>query len=280
MPCGVGTAHHADVNPTDWLETNRTHWDERVPIHVASEFYDLAGFRAGRSSLRDFEVTELGEVSGRRLLHLQCHFGLDTLSWARRGAVVTGLDFSEPAIHSARRLAEEIGATDARFVVADVYGAGRALGGETYDIVYTGLGALCWLPDLTRWAGVVNSLLAPGGTLYLAEFHPVTDMLGDDGRTVEHDYFCAEAMTCDEPGSYADLSAPTEHNRRLGWLHPLGEVISAVAGSGLRIEFLHEHDTTLFARYPVLERFDDYRYSFPAGHPRIPMMYSLGATNT
>ncbi|HTQ20006.1 class I SAM-dependent methyltransferase [Mycobacterium sp.] len=261
----------------DWLETNRAHWDERVPIHVASDFYDVDAFRAGRSSLRDFEITELGDVTGRRLVHLQCHFGLDALSWARRGATVTGVDFSAPAIDAARRLAQEIRATDAHFVVSDVYRAAEALDGQTYDIVYTGLGALCWLPDLTRWARVVNSLLAPGGTLYLAEFHPVTDMLGDDGRTIELDYFSPDPQIWDEPGSYADFSAPTEHNRSVGWLHPLGEVVSAVAGSGLHIDFLHEHDTTLFARYAVLKRLDDQRFGFPAGHPRIPLMYSLRA---
>lgn len=264
--------------PADWLETNRALWDERVPIHVASAFYDVAGFRAGGSSLRDFELAELGEVAGRRLLHLQCHFGLDTLSWARRGAVVTGLDFSAPAIETARSLAEHIGATDARFVCADVYRAGEALEGRTYDIVYTGIGALCWLPDLIRWAQVVRSLLAPGGTLYLAELHPVADMLGEDGRTVENDYFRTEPDIGDEPGSYVDFSARTEHNRSIGWSHPIGEVVTSVAGAGLRIEFLHEHDFTLFARYPVLKPLDHYRHGFPPGHPRVPMLYSLRAT--
>lgn len=264
------------MSTPDWLTANRANWDERVPIHVASDFYDVAGFRAGRSPLRDFELPEVGDVAGRRLLHLQCHFGLDTLSWARRGATVTGLDFSAPAIETARGLAAEIG-VDARFVVSDVYQAVEALDGATYDIVYTGIGALYWLPDMTRWAEVAASLVAPGGFLYLAELHPVTDMFGDDGRTVERSYFRDGPEVYDGPGSYVDPDAETEHNLTVGWVHTLGEVISAIAAAGLHLEFLHEHPTTLFQRYPVLQRFADYGYRFPDGYPSMPMMYSLRA---
>ena len=172
----------------DYLAVNRANWDERVPIHVASDFYDVAAFRGGAGTIREFELLEVGDVTGRDLVHLQCHFGLDTLSWARRGARVTGLDFSEAAMTKARELAEDAG-IGARFVAADVYDAAEALG-ETYDIVYTGIGALVWLPDLTRWARTVASLLRPGGFLYLAEFHPFADILDDEtGTTVTHDYF-------------------------------------------------------------------------------------------
>jgi SAM-dependent methyltransferase len=161
----------------DWLELNRSNWDARVPVHTASRFYDLPGFVAGRDELRPFELEEVGDVTGRQLLHLQCHLGLDTLSWARHGAAVTGLDFSGPALATARELAERIGARDARFVESDVYRAPEALDGRTFDIVYTGLGALCWLPDIDRWARTAASLVAPGGFLYLAEFHPFCDTL-------------------------------------------------------------------------------------------------------
>lgn len=167
----------------DYLRINQANWDARVPVHLDSDFYDVAGFKAGGSALRPFELAEVGDVAGRSLAHLQCHLGLDTLSWARLGAEVTGLDFSGAAIEQARSIAAECG-LPARFVTADVYDAPRALG-ETYDIVYTGVGALVWLPDLTRWAEAVAALLNPGGFLYLAEFHPFTNVLDDDtGATV------------------------------------------------------------------------------------------------
>lgn len=263
----------------NWREINRDNWDDRTRVHADSDFYDLPGFRAGRSTLRPFEIAELGDVAGRSLLHLQCHMGQDTLSWARRGAHVTGLDLSGEAVRVARALAADTGlAGRARFVASDVYEAREALGGERFDIVYTGLGALVWLPDLTRWAEVVASLLNPGGVLYLVEFHPVTDMLDDDGRTVAHDYFDASGRVEDFAHTYTD-GPPLEKTVTVQWFHPLGEVITAVARAGLRVEFLTEHATTLFQRYPVLQRdeHDGSTYRFPDGQPRVPLMYSLRA---
>ncbi|MBA9004503.1 class I SAM-dependent methyltransferase [Thermomonospora cellulosilytica] len=262
----------------DYITVNKALWDERVPIHLASDFYDVAGFKAGGQALREFELAEVGEVAGRRLVHLQCHFGLDTLSWARRGAQVTGLDFSEKAVEAARALADEVG-LPARFVTADVYDAPTVLG-ETYDIVYTGLGALCWLPDIDRWARVVASLLHPGGFAYLAEFHPFADTLDDaEGRTVAFDYFAEGPQVWDEPGmgSYADPQAPVRHTRSIEFAHGLGEVVTALATAGLRIDFLHEHDHTLWQRFSTLER-HGIAYRIPEGRPRIPLMYSLRAT--
>ncbi|WP_367133643.1 MULTISPECIES: class I SAM-dependent methyltransferase [Streptomyces] len=262
-------------------------WDERVPLHTGSAFYDVAGFKAGRNDLRGFEADEVGDVTGKRLLHLQCHIGTDTLSWARKGAVVTGLDFSGPAVEAARALASEVGEERARFVEADVYDAPAALRGETFDIVYTGFGALCWLPDLTQWARTAAELVAPGGFLYLAEFHPVAMCLGEDGSAFAEDYFARGPFTYDEPGSYADMSAPTRHNRTVEWQHPLGDVVSAVTAAGLRLEFLHEHDFTLFTYLDGMVRARDTSgsrggegtvYRLPEGRPRIPMVYSLRAS--
>jgi SAM-dependent methyltransferase len=256
-------------------ELNRAWWDERVPVHVGSRFYDVESFRNGRDALRPFELEEVGDVTGHSLVHLQCHFGLDTLSWARHGARVTGLDFSEPAVEAARAIAQEAG-LHAEFVQADLYDAPRALGGRRFDIVYTGLGALNWLADIRRWAEVVAALVEPGGFLYLSEFHPLVDVFGDDDLTIRYDYF-HQRREYDEPGTYADLEASTEHNRTEEWQHPLGDVVSAVIDAGLAIELLHEHDYTLFPRWPFLEKsgFDTYR--MPEGRPRIPLMYSLRA---
>ncbi|MGW2591889.1 class I SAM-dependent methyltransferase [Streptomyces sp. NPDC001515] len=268
--------------PADWREANRALWDERVPIHAGSDFYDLAAFRSGKDALRPFERAEVGDVTGRTLLHLQCHIGVDTLSWARHGAAqVVGLDFSEPAVETARALAGDLGLGPERaaFVAADVYDAAEAVPDSAYDIVYTGVGALNWLPDIERWAETAASLVAPGGFLYLAEFHPMTDCLDDaTGSRVVHDYFSREAWVDETPGTYADFDATTVHNRSVEWQHPVGSVVSALAAAGLRIEFLHEHDASLFARFPVLERYPDGFYRFPEERPRIPLMYSLKAS--
>lgn len=260
----------------DWLELNRRAWDERVPLHVDSAFYDTETFLAGRSSLRAFELDEVGAVDGKRLLHLQCHFGQDTLSWARLGASVTGLDFSEPAIEHARRLAEEAG-IDANFVAANVYDAADALDGQSFDILYTGLGALVWLPDIARWARVCADLVAPGGFVYLAEFHPIIDIFDDDRLDVVEPYFREEGRRWETPGSYAALDAQTQNNATWEWTHPIGEVVTALVEAGLQLEFLHEHPMTLWRRFPFLERRGDGSYHQPAGQPLLPMMYSLRA---
>lgn len=262
----------------DWLRRNRENWDDRVRIHAASDFYDLPGFRAGACTLRPFEISEVGDVTGRRLLHLQCHMGQDTLSWARRGAHVTGLDFSAEAIRTAQDLARDTGLTDrARFVVSDVHAAREALGGERFDIVYTGLGALVWLPDLGEWAEVVTGLLEERGTLYLAEFHPLTELLAEDAKTIENDYFRYRGEARDLPYTYTD-GPPLQKTVTVEWQHPLGDVVTALARAGLRIEFLHEHDTLVFRRFPAMETCAGGGFRLPQEHPSLPLMYSIRAT--
>jgi ubiquinone/menaquinone biosynthesis C-methylase UbiE len=265
----------------DWREANRAMWDERVPIHAASAFYDQDAFRSGRDEIRAFEAAEVGDVTGKRLLHLQCHMGQDTLSWARRGADrVVGLDFSESAVTVARGLAAEVGLADrAEFVAADVYDAVSAVPDADYDIVYTGLGALVWLPDIRRWAEAAAALVAPGGFLYVAEFHPITDVLDSGtGLNVIRDYFRSEPIVFDQPGSYADFDAQTVDNLSYEWVHPIGEVVSAIAAAGLRIEFLHEHPFTLFQRFGSLEKAEDGTFRQPPSTPQVPLLYSLKAS--
>lgn len=268
-------AAHSRPEPSEWFEANRRMWDERVPIHLSGSFYDVASFKAGRTALRPFEVAEVGDVAGKTLVHLQCHFGLDTLSWARLGARVTGLDFSEAAIAAARTLAAEIGAADATFVCGNVYDAPEILGRQ-FDIVYTGLGALCWLPDIERWADVVAALTRPGGTAYVAEFHPITDIFADHDFSIVRPYFQGpESAVWNEPGSYADFGAATVHNLSYEWTHPVSEVIDALVRRGLILELFCEHDHTLFPRWPflILEGRDTYR--LPEGMPSLPLMYSV-----
>jgi SAM-dependent methyltransferase len=262
---------------TDWHATNRAWWDERAPHHAAGAFYDVAGFRAGASTLRPFEPAELGDVSGRDLVHLQCHFGLDTLSWARRGARVTGLDYSAPAVATAAALADGTG-LDARFVEADVYDAVSALGAESFDIVYTGIGALCWLPDIPRWATVVRELLRPGGVLYLVETHPMSDVLGDDDLVARYPYFHDAPIRDDSQGSYAiDGDVRLETTVTYSWIHPLGRVVGALLDAGLSLELLNEHDFTVFARWPFMRDDGEGTYRLPDDLPRLPLLYSLRA---
>jgi SAM-dependent methyltransferase len=261
---------------TEYQGLNRAWWDERVAIHAGSEFYDLEGFVAGRDTLQPLEVEALGDVTGLDLVHLQCHMGMDTLSWARRGARVTGLDFSAPAIETASALAERIGVGDARFVVADVYDAVSVLG-QDYDIAYQSLGSLNWHPDLARWAGILEALLRPGGRGFLLETHPMASVLDDDGERVCFGYFHDPAgeRIIDDGGSYADLSAETTSNETLEFSHTLSDVIAALLGAGFVLERFNEHPYTVHPMWPWLEERDPRTWWAPGGRPALPMMYSL-----
>jgi SAM-dependent methyltransferase len=257
-------------------DANRAWWDERAPLHLTSGLYDVEAFVAGASTLRPFERAELGDVAGRSLVHLQCHVGMDSLSWARLGAEVTGLDFSAPALAAARALADRIG-VDATFVESDVYDAPRTLG-RRFDIVYTGIGALCWLPDIPRWAGVVRDLLAPGGVLYLVETHPLSDALGDDDLMPTYPYFMTEPIHENAPGSYAVPDAATTANDSFSWVHPLSRVTGALLDRGFTIERFSEFDFTVFQRWPFLEVGSDRLHRLPPGCPSLPLLYSLRAS--
>lgn len=265
------------MDDEDRIRLNRMWWDERVEIHLGGQFYDVDGFLAGRSTLRPFEVAEMGGVDGCSLVHLQCQFGLDTLSWAREGALVTGVDFSPNAVAAARDLARRA-AIAAEFVEANVYDAVKAVDGRAFDVVYTSIGAIIWLPDIARWAGTMARLLAPGGRFYMAEFHPFSVIFGEEELTVADSYFDSGPVLNDEPGSFADPAVKTAHQQSVTWNHGLGSVVSSLAQAGLRIEFLHEHPYTLRARWPFLERRADRTYHMPAGRPQVPLLYSLKAT--
>ena len=262
----------------DWLRLNRAWWDERAPVHAASGFYDVPGFLAGRDSLRAFEPAEVGDVRGKRLLHLMCHIGLDSLSWARRGAVVTGLDFSQPALDTAVSLAGRAGIGSARFVAAEVSDASRALAGETFNIVYTGTGVSQWIPDIDSWARTVAALVAPGGFFYIADYHPFPDsfdIVDGEVRRLRHGYLDHGPWVEQATGSYTG-PAETSANAFIKWNHHIGSVVNALATAGLRIEFLHEYDFT-DAPFHGLERGEDGLWRIPADQFQIPLMFSLRA---
>ncbi len=257
-------------------EVNRRVWDERTALHERSEFYGLEAFRAGGSTLRPVEVEELGDVAGRSLLHLQCHFGLDTLSWARRGARVTGVDFSERAVALARRVAEECG-LEARFVCARVEELPAALCG-TFDVVFTSYGVLCWLADLRRWGEVAAHFLRPGGTFYMVELHPFAEVL-DDGLRVAHPYFHSPQPTSwPTRGPYADRSRELSEPVSYQWAHGLGDVINALLGAGLRLDFMHELPFCPYRKLAGMEQGADGWWRLPGPGGSVPLLFSLKAT--
>ncbi|MFN8556451.1 MAG: class I SAM-dependent methyltransferase [Dehalococcoidia bacterium] len=262
------------------MAANRARWNEMARVHYGTAFYDVAGFRAGRNRLHRIEREELGDVRGKRLLHLQCHFGLDTLSWARLGAVVTGVDFAGDAIALARRLSAETG-VPGDFVEANIYDLPAALDAPgAFDIVFTSYGAINWLPDLDGWAGVVAHFLKPDGVFYIVEAHPMAWLFDDRPGTadlrVHYPYFSApEPLSDDVQGTYADPNAVLEHTREYYWPHPLGEIVTALATAGLRIEYLHEHPVVAWQMFPFMEQDADgyWRLTGPQGD--IPLMFSL-----
>jgi SAM-dependent methyltransferase len=269
----------------DWRELNRANWDERVAVHLGPRGYDLADLRAGGGRLDAIVDRELPEVSGRRVLHLQCHFGADTLRLARRGAEVVGLDFSPAAIAAARAMAADLGLVDrATFIEADLYGAPAAIpGAAAFDGVFVTWGALCWLPDIAGWARIVAHFLKPGGWLYLAEGHPAALVLddatpqpnGEPGFGIP--YFHAAPLVLDDARDYADDAARLTNSITTEWLHPLGDVVTALIGAGLRLDWLHEHDAIVWRMFRCLSQGADGLYRWP-DRPWLPLAYSLTAT--
>jgi SAM-dependent methyltransferase len=240
----------------EYLDLNRANWDDRVPAHIASAGYAVQRFRDDPeflSAVVRFDLPLLGDVSGLRGAHLQCHLGTDTISLARLGASMTGLDFSGAAVAEATRLAAAAGA-DASFVQADVYDAAGILQPGSFDLVYTGVGALTWLPDIRRWARVVADLLRPGGRLFIRDGHPMLLALDVDsnGRLVVSDpYFeTAEARVSDYAGTYVQTDVAIEHTVTHWWNHGIGEIVTALLDAGLVLTGLTEHDSVPWRAFP------------------------------
>lgn len=264
----------------DYIAANRSNWDDRVPIHLASQFYDVEGWLRDRPPPTPWERELLGDVSGLDVIHLQCHFGLDTLTLANAGARVTGLDFSGEAIAAARALAERANLADrARFVEADVRAAADVLSPARYDLAYVSLGALCWLPRVSEWAQQVASLLRPEGRLYLHDSHPLAGALADDDLRVESSYFEEiEPLTGDTEFTYTDGETRLTNTRAYEWNHSLGEIVTSVLDNGLHIAALAEHDWTAWPRFPWLVETADHRWRIPPGRSRVPLTFTLLAT--
>jgi len=273
------------VSEAPWRAVNRAHWDEKVAIHLGPRGYDLAGLRQGRGRLNAIEEAELGPVSGKRILHLQCHFGADSLKLAQRGAAVVGLDFSADAIAAASRLANELGLADrARFVLADLYDAPAAIPEPaSFDMVFVSWGAIGWLPDIRRWAGIVAGFLRPGGDLYLAEAHPAALVFDDlamlpDGRPgFFAPYFARQPLVIEETEDYADDSATVRNATTYTWVHPLSDILSGLLEAGMVLDWLQEHDAVPWRMFRVLSRGADGLWRWP-DRPWLPLGFSLRAT--
>jgi SAM-dependent methyltransferase len=265
-----------------YRQANLENWEARVSVQLAADGVQaFADDPSALSTVVAYDAPRLGNLTGVRAVHLQCHVGVDTVSLARLGAQVTGLDFSPSAIEAARALCARAG-VPGRFVVSDVYEAGVELGGERFDLVYTGVGALCWLPDIIGWARVVSSLLEPGGRLYLRELHPVLFTLDDeraDGQLViRWPYFnTAEPQFVDSPTTYANRSTTLSAPQRYVWNHGLGEVVTALIQAGLRITSLLEHDESEWHALPWMVSTADGRHALPEGRERVPLMYTVTA---
>ncbi len=244
-----------------FVRANQTLWDEWAKLHLASGYYAADTLRGGGVTLGALERAEVGEVTGKTLLHLQCHLGLDTLSWARLGATVTGVDISQESIRAAESLRDELGLA-AEFICSDVCDLGQHLNKE-FNIVFTSCGVLVWLPDLGRWAELIARYLKPGGVFYISEIHPFKRLLtprthDDAGNPITIGYFRgAEPVRVEEQGSYAAESS--SWHTAYYWSHGLGEIITPLAQAGLIIEFLHEFDSP--------------------EHPGLPVAFSIRARN-
>ena len=257
-----------------YLRNNKVVWDRYADIHVTSEFYDVEGFKKGKSSLTFIEREELGDVSGKSLLHLQCHFGLDTLSWARLGAKVTGVDFSDKAIQLAQSLAREI-SIDAHFVRSQIYDLPKVLE-DTFDIVFTSYGVLCWLPDLKEWGRVISHFLKKNGTFYIVEYHPIRGMFDDYGNIKEPYFHEDEPLKYEGCGSYAQPEAAFKHVS-YEWVHSLSDIVNALVEAGLRMEFLHEFPFSISGDCPFLVKAKDGLWYHKNKDIKIPLMFSIKA---
>jgi SAM-dependent methyltransferase len=273
------------VPADDYREVNRAYWNDRAPAHAASPGYSVQRFADDAAFLSDvvrFDRPRLGDIAGLTGVHLQCHIGTDTISLARLGARMTGLDLSDDSIAQARNIAA-LARSDVRFIAGELYSAPELLDNETFDLVYTGVGALCWLPDIRRWADVVQALLKPGGRLFIREGHPVLwaldDTRTDDLLVMGFPYFeTVEALAWDQDDTYVEVERPFQVTRSLSWNHGIGEIVTALLDAGLRLTMLVEHETVPWTALPGrMVNVGHGEWALTDRRWRAPMSYTLQA---
>jgi len=260
---------------SNYIEINRNSWNNKTETHLKSEFYDVEGFIKGKSSLNEIELQLLGDIKGKKILHLQCHFGQDTISLSRLGAEVTGVDLSDKAIANAIQLAEQTGST-AQFICCDVYDLPNHLH-EQFDLVYTSYGVIGWLPDMDKWAHVISTFLKPGGKLVFVEFHPVVWMFDDNFQKIGYNYFNVEEIAETESGTYANKEAEITQSY-VCWNHGLSEVMTSLLNQGLEIKGFSEFDYSPYACFNHVVEFEPNKYRIKHLDNKIPMVYSIVAS--
>ena len=259
----------------DYFEVNKKTWNEKVKVHSKSEMYDLEAFKSGKSSLMPYELKALGDVKGKSLLHLQCHFGQDTMSWSRLGAKSVGVDLSDEGIALATSLNEEL-KLDATFVCCNVLDTSKHIK-ETFDIVFTSYGVIGWLPDLKPWGQMIAERLKKGGTFYMIEFHPIVWMFDylDNKPIMKYGYMQDEAIYEEYQGTYANQESKMI-TKEYGWNHGLSEVINALVSAGLQIEYLNEYDESPYNVLPDLVETKSGNYV--TKDKLYPLMFEIKAT--
>ncbi len=265
------------TNYDTFFEVNKDTWNKKVAIHAVSEFYDVEGFKNGKTTLNTIELEELGDVKGKSLLHLQCHFGLDTLSWSRLGASCTGIDLSNEAIKQAKKLNNEM-SLDAVFMESNLYDVPKKIQGE-FDIVFTSYGVIGWLPDLKLWGEIIAGKLKKGGVFYMIEFHPIVwmfDFLVTPPK-LKYPYLNGKVIYEEYKGTYTNNDADII-SKEYGWNHGLGEVVTSLTNAGLQIEFLHEFEKSPYNSFPEMEKTKDGMFVLKENQRMFPLLYSIKAT--
>lgn len=262
---------NTDLN---YIEKNKLAWNSRTDHHVGSSFYDMENFVKGKNSLNDIELKLLGDIKGKTILHLQCHFGQDSISLARMGAVVTGVDLSDNAISKAKEFSQQLN-IPASFICCDVYDLPNHLDQE-FDIVFTSYGTIGWLPDLDKWAKIVSAFLKPGGQFVFAEFHPVVWMFDNDFQKIAYTYSKSDPIIETEQGTYADKSAPIS-TEMITWNHGIAEVLTSLLNHGLQINSFEEFDYSPYNCFNHATEFETGKFRITHLENKIPMVYALSA---
>lgn len=259
----------------DYLKINRKLWNDKTSVHYQSDFYDVKSFIKGKDSLNPIEIELLGDISGKSILHLQCHFGMDSISLARRGGIVIGIDLSDQSIKQAKDLNERSG-TKVDFILSDVYSLPKNLK-KQFDIIFTSYGTVGWLPDMGKWAEVINHFLKPGGKFIMVEFHPVLWIFDDNFEEIIYKYADAEPIIEDIEGTYANREAGIK-NKSVSWNHGLGTVLSALLQKGLTIEGFWEYDYSPYDCFNNTIEIGEGKFQIRGLEGKIPMLFSIVAT--
>lgn len=263
-------------NKLNYIDVNRNSWNSKTEVHLNSDFYNLEDFKKGKSSLNAIELELLGEVNGKSILHLQCHFGLDSMSLSCLGAEVTGIDLSDKAIDHATSIAEELQLTT-RFICSDVYNLPKHLN-EKFDIVYTSYGTIGWLPDLSKWTEIISHFLKPAGKFVFVEFHPFVWMYDDDFKYVKYNYFKSDPIIETESGTYADRNSRISQ-QNVTWNHSLSDVLSSLIKQGLTIQSFQEYNYSPYNCFNNTYEFEAGKFRIKTFEDKIPMLYALVAAN-